>query len=50
MTEQEKVNLKYINHVIRNGTVAIAGCLREIEDILKHMNAAINAYNNEQGD
>jgi len=44
MPEQAETNLKYLNHALRNGTVSIQACLRQIETILKDMNAAIKTY------
>jgi hypothetical protein len=46
MTEEEldqrATDLKYLSHVIRNGTVSIAGLMLKIEGILTGMNEALN--------
>ena len=48
--EQEKKNLKYLSHVLRNGTANIEGCMREIEKELKRMVEAVKAYKEDLDD
>ena len=42
--DQQSKNLKYLGHVLRNGTANIMGCMKEIEEELKLMIKAVNAY------
>lgn len=44
MTEQQEKELEYLKHAIRNGTTKIGGCLKEIENIVTTMGAAVQAY------
>jgi len=41
MTDQEFKEQQYLRHVLLNGTVKIAGCLKEIENIVSSMLSAI---------
>lgn len=43
-TDQETKNLKYLKHNLRNSTVNIMGCMKEIENYLKSMTEAIKTY------
>ena len=42
--DQQTKNLKYLGHVLRNGTAKIQGCMREIEKEFKLMTKAVNTY------
>ena len=44
MDEQLKIDRQYLDHHVRNNTVKIQGCLREIEDILKSIDHAVKAF------
>jgi len=44
MDEQLKIDRQYLDHHVRNNTVKIQGCLREIEDILKSIDNAIKTF------
>ena len=48
--DQQIKNLKYLGHVLRNGTANIEGCMREIEKELKHMVEAVKAYKEDLDD
>ena len=41
---QDEVNIEYLNHAVRNGVAKIAGCFREVEQILAGMNDAVRGY------
>ena len=47
---QQIKELKYLSHVLRNGTANIMGCMKEIEKELAGMTTAINAYKKDLGD
>ena len=42
--DQDAINLKYLNHALRNGIVNMQGCLKEIEDNAKAMKIALNTF------
>ena len=44
MNDQLKIDRQYLDHYVRNNTVKIQGCLREIEDILKSIDSAVKAF------
>ena len=48
--DQQIKNLKYLGHVLRNGTANIEGCMREIEKELKRMVEAVNVYKEDLDD
>ena len=41
---QDVKNLEYLRDCLLNGSVSIAGCLKEIENYLKFMTETINIY------
>jgi hypothetical protein len=45
MDDQLEINREYLNHVLRNSTVKIEGCLKEIETILTFMKTSIKEFN-----
>ena len=47
--DQQTKNLKYLAHVLRNGTANIMGCMKEIEKELADMTEAINTYKKDLG-
>jgi len=42
--DQLEINREYLNHVLRNSTVKIEGCLKEIETILIFMRTSIKEF------
>ena len=44
VTEQKLKELEYLKHAIRNGTTKIEGCLRQVEEITKAIDTAVQAY------
>ena len=44
MSDQEKKELDYLQHIILNGTAVILGCLKEIEDRISVMASAVKSY------
>lgn len=42
--DQQSKNLEYLSHCLRNGTVSIMSCMRQIEKQLKSMIEAVNTY------
>jgi hypothetical protein len=41
---QLDIDREYLNHVLRNSTARIAGCLKEIEITLREMAAAVKTF------
>lgn len=41
--EQIMVDLKYLKHMLLNGTCKIQGCMKEIETIVREMSEAVKA-------
>ena len=44
MNDQDKKNLTYLNHVVRNNIQKINGLFKEIEGCLKIMREALTAF------
>ena len=42
--DQRQKDLEYLNHVLRNSTARIAGCLKEIEITLLEMGEAMKGF------
>jgi hypothetical protein len=42
--DQRQKDLEYLNHVLRNSTARIAGCLKEIEITLLEMGEAVKGF------